>query len=477
MNIFPAEIFDCTLLHPENETAPADRIRQTVLTVAAEHGIDASTCQLLKPSTDQDIYMFCGGFRILITQSQPLAGKQVFERAARTPFSAKLFPQAERAIASARNTTTVSIGKGLIPASLVPDHLKEAAAPHTQRIETLEDSQKALSILGALVDRFLKLRYASAVYWHQSGYLLPPDVFSTFALSDNKMSLYVRPHVYVPPQDQIDEDRYVGVTGAGSQYLTGYLVHFVPSTAPVEFMLERLLQFTSLCVLRELVIPDGETFGIDTSERIRVLHEKTPPDEPDRINLKLEMSAAFGITARKTPVVKVLYGPDGSVIEEVVEDADGEELNPDDPVDAAILARLAELKADEDDAPPAFGRRETLPQPAGGADGAEAGTRTEARNGTEPSAAGSFEPVAAGAGTPSHPAAYVPPMARQALQPEVQQTSPSSEPAAPATARPQQGKRLSVEELRRIARDSQSDAAAKPRLSPLERLTALLKGK
>lgn len=466
MNIFPAETFNCLALHPENEFAPADRVRQMILNVAAEHGIAPGECHLLPPSTDQNTYMFCGGFRVLITQSEPLTGRAALERAIDNYPVRKLFPQAERAVAQARMVTTLSIGRGLIPASLVPDHMKEAVSPQTQMIDTLADSQMAMSFLAALVVRFLKLRYATAVNWQQNGYLLPPDVFTSFAQAEDKLSLYIRPHAYVPPQDLPDEDKYVGVLGAGSQYLTGYLIHFVPSTAPLEFMLERLLQFVSLCDLRQAVIPDGDTFGIDPSERIRIHHEKTSPDEPDRINLKLEMSAAFGIIGPKTPMVNLQYGLDGSVVEQTISGVDKDGLDPNDPVDAAILARLAELKA-----------AETSPAPV--SPGSARNATAELSNET-PSFTAVQPQAAQGQATQGQAAqAYVPPAGRPApdLTADEGQRASFGTRQRTIPKETQATERLSLEELRRFAQPSPVEDQPKPKASALERLTSFFKGK
>ncbi|MBD8894354.1 hypothetical protein [Roseibium litorale] len=450
MNIFPAETFDCQVLHPENELVPADRVRQMILHVAADRGIAASECHLLAPSTDQDTYMLCGGFRVLVTQSAPWTGREAVERGITNYPIPKMFPQAERVAASARMVTTLSIGKGLIPASLVPDHLKEAVSPHTQMIGNGEDSRQAMAFLADLTVRFLKLRYATAVVWAANGYILPPDLFTTLALLEDKLDLYIRPQAYAPPQDAPDEDKYIGVIGAGSQYLTGYLVHFLPSTAPVEFMIERLLQFVALCEARNAVIPDGDTFGQDPSERIRVVYEKTPPAEPDRIKLKLEMSAAFGIIGPKVPTVHLQYGLDGSVVEQTITRASKDGLDPDDPVDAAILARLAELKTSgetsEPSRPSTFHEAQTVQV---------------------------SDPVERSA----EPAAYVPPAERE-RQEAGEDEPPKQSFGTRQRSLPDQKtptERLSLEELRRIASSSQQEQPSKP--SALERLTSFFKGK
>ena len=129
------------------------------------------------------------------------------------------------------------------------------------------------------------------------------------------------------------------MVGNGAQYLIGRPVVFNQASVDVDWMILRVSNFIDMCHLRGNVIPDGDSMGADASEVITVKHVAATRDQPlGSYELTAERVAKFGIDGPLVrPQRQVMYDPRKDPVT-----GQSRELDPDDPIDRAIIARLKE---------------------------------------------------------------------------------------------------------------------------------------
>ncbi|MBO0346002.1 hypothetical protein J0X15_12280 [Roseibium sp. CAU 1637] len=426
MKTHPAETFDCDVLHCDIAPIPTQALAEMVARVCEKFDIPPQACTLLDPSTEVDGYFLCGDYRVLITQSDPLIDKTRFNAAIPAQAPNALLPDATRMVAEANALTSVSVGKGLIGQSMLPDAMQADLGDEFGVISQAEEARFTLSLLAELVMELLKLRPANAVFWCPNSYILSPTTFSQLAEPKDKLALFIRPHLFEVHADKTLDGHSVGVTASGSQWLLGRMVSFRPSIAPEAFMVARLLQFVSFCLLRNQLLPDGDVFGKDANEKIRIHYQNGSGEGPDKIWLELEKSAELGINSVSPPTIVKQYDGTGVMVAQSIDGIDEDSLDPNDPIDAAILDRLSQLRSPE---------------------GAKASTTLMQ---TAPQAASETAPSA-------HATRPETPAEQPAIMTDVDETPKGEEvePLRPfGRARPSE--RMSIEELRRIGQMHQT---------------------
>ncbi|WP_422382949.1 hypothetical protein [Roseibium album] len=343
MKTFPLHSVDCQLLYRDHEPLQGSELEELVRQSAEMLGLHPDGSQLISMSADHDIQMMCGNLKVLVTQSLPLEEKAHLKEAARFQIAQDAIRQGLELTDNCRAVTSISVRKGMLADVEFPEGMARLHGPEIQSFANAKETVTAMNLAKVISVNLLRKTPALAVFWAPNQHFLPPQTFSELAISDEPTMLYIRPHIYSPIQE-VSEKRLIGVSAAGSEYILGFKVGFEPSRLPVQFMVQNLMVFASFCLQRGSVLPDGDVFGKSEKEKIRLDYQETSEGEPDKIVLAVQSSAELGIVGEERPTIYHAYNEDGERLSSTVTDVDVSDLDPDDPVDAAILERLAELK-------------------------------------------------------------------------------------------------------------------------------------
>jgi len=300
------------------------------------------TFQLSPSSTDTDIYALLGDLQIMVTQSLPLENKDHLVSASRDHTVQNVFPNAQDTIETAKAVTTISVRKGLFGPEDLPEGLQKVMGQDFNAFSDSRETAFAMSLVKVLAVQIALKTQCEGVFWASNGYLLPAQRFCEFAIQDEPTFLYIRPHLYSPVQS-VSDQRTFGMVASGAEYLIGYRVEFEPGNIPPSYMLENLMYFVAFCYQRKEVLPDGDVFGKNQGEKVRIAFEAAADGEPKRIVLSVQESAELGIDGDERPTIYHEYDESGERQSSSVSHVNVSNLDPDDPVDAAILERLSEL--------------------------------------------------------------------------------------------------------------------------------------
>jgi hypothetical protein len=431
LKIHPLPTIDTQVLFRDYQPIDGREIIDFLIRTAISVGLRKDDCKVLKiASSDLDIRVLCGDFHILVTQTAPLEDKSHLGPALQSVALRSKFPAAEKVVQAAKASTLISVQKGLIPHAAMPSTLLDKVGPELTAFSTTEEARIALTLARIATYFVVKKSRPVAVLWGPSHFLMKPEVYLELARGETPELLYLHPHLY-GEVDAVSGQQLVGVIGAGAHTLIGHTLEFKPSTVPPNYLANKMYEFVAFCRLRGQLIPEGDVFGADENEKIQVIyHLPKSEGNPPGIELKVVHNPDFGIVREPVPTVYKRYDKDCNPAGESISDVETA-LNPNDPVDAAILERLSALKATEKPATEA---------PA--ADQAD------------------FDAFVA---EEQAPAVKSPPRKEvdlKAVEEEPEPTSPMREPDAdadPGRVQPEEpsSKRSSMEELRRFAKEAQ----------------------
>jgi len=190
----------------------------------------------------------------------------------------------------------------------------------------------AVNLLKSLIMIYISRTRPLAIHWIQSNKLLTAKQFAQVALEERDISLLIHPSIYAADQDAEDGAEKMGFRTFGANTLIGREILFEETIVDVDRLFERALQLIYKMRETGLMIPDGDTFGVDENEMIRVRHIEDEHSDAGLIQLTYERCLDFGIGAE-------VLG------EEAVED---EKPDPENPIERALQQRIEQLKADEE---------------------------------------------------------------------------------------------------------------------------------
>lgn len=409
-------------------------------------GVPEDDCNLLITSTDQDIRVLCGDYHCLVTQTAPLEDKSHLEAVQETVSTKTAFPDAPQRVQEATAQIQISVQKGVLPQEAIPPDLMEAAAELTAFCDT-EEAQAAMALVRAITRFVLERRPATAVFWQTSRFLMKPELFLDLDSDETAGLIYLHAHFY-GERDPATGQQLVGVTGSGSQALIGYAVTIRPCALPPDYLFSKIVDFVAFTLESGQIIRDTDVFGQDEAEKIQVLHHLPRRGGAPEIELKVVHNPEYGIVREEVPTIYKHYDADYRVTKETVAGIDEQALDPNDPVDAAILEQLKARTG-------SVRKRET----------------TEEEN---EQAFRDLDPPLAPSVTAEEPEP------EQEQEPE---TAPAEEQAAPAFSRravpptPPPAKRVSMEELRSLAQKAQASAESAEASRPKRGLLGKLFGR
>ena len=189
-----------------------------------------------------------------------------------------------------------------------------------------------LETLKALTRTYGERREPSLVHWTQSNQLLNFQTFVTLGGEVMPSLLNIHPQLYSDKTDA--QGQWIGFTTFGAAHFLGREITF--KSAPIAWgnLYQYVLVFLKFCSSKEgYIVPHGDCFSDGEGLSIAVRHIPGGSDGGEAIyELTLLQSAKFGYEC--PPDLLPSLGDDG--------DNPFPDLNPEDPVDRAILQRLAE---------------------------------------------------------------------------------------------------------------------------------------
>lgn len=341
LKIHPLPTVDTQVLFRDYQPIDGQEIFDFIVRTAISMGVPANDCNLLKTSTDKDIRVLCGNYHCLVTQTVPLESGKHLE-AALEAFSVKTsFPEAADVVRRSSACTQISVQKGLIPHDAVPQGLMDVAAKMTAFCDT-EEARVAMALARAMTRFVVEKRKPDAVFWGPSLFLMKPEMFLELDQDETADLIYLHPHLH----GEVDPDtgkQLVGVIGAGAPALIGYALEFRPCALPPDYLVRKMYEFLAFVQTSGRPIRDGEVFGKDETEKIQVLHHLPRNGGAPEIELKVVHNPDLGIVREEVPTIYRHYDADCRQVDQTVTGGEEADLDPNDPVDAAILEQLRAL--------------------------------------------------------------------------------------------------------------------------------------
>ncbi|WP_306146768.1 MULTISPECIES: hypothetical protein [unclassified Roseibium] len=346
MKIFPTPSIDAQVLMERYEPLSGNAVLEMIVRAAVAAGLPAEECKLLKTSTEKDIRVLCGNYHILVTQTVPFEASAQLETALNS-FSVKSsFPVAADVIEATTAYTQISVYKGLIPVGAFPEGALQEIGESVATFTDSSESQMAMAIVKSVTASIADASFPTAIFWIPSLFLMTPDTFKLVADEDTPLLLYVHPHLY-GETSPLTGEQLIGVIGSGAPSIIGYSVEFTPSKLPTGYLIERLYSFIGFTLKRGKVFPSGDVFGSDENEKIQVFHHPPHDGGAPRIELKVVHNPALGVERDPVPTIFKEYDTEGAQTGERIDGAEEVVLDPDDPIDAAILQQLNRQKTGE----------------------------------------------------------------------------------------------------------------------------------
>ncbi|OJJ09393.1 hypothetical protein BKI51_23445 [Alphaproteobacteria bacterium AO1-B] len=346
MKIFPTPSIDAQVLMERYEPLSGNAVLEMIVRAAVAAGLPAEECKLLKTSTEKDIRVLCGNYHILVTQTVPFEASAQLETALNS-FSVKSsFPEAADIIEATTAYTQISVYKGLIPVDAFPEGALQEIGESVANFTDSSESQMAMAIVKSVTASIANASSPTAIFWMPSLFLMTPDTFKLVADEDTPLLLYVHPHLY-GETSPLTGEQLIGVIGSGAPSIIGYSVEFTPSKLPTGYLIERLYSFIGFTLKRGKVFPSGDVFGSDENEKIQVFHHPLQDGGAPRIELKVVHNPALGVERDPVPTAYKEYDTEGALTGERIDGAEEVVLDPDDPIDAAILQQLNRQKTGE----------------------------------------------------------------------------------------------------------------------------------
>ncbi|MBN9669853.1 hypothetical protein [Roseibium aggregatum] len=340
MKTHPLPSVDSQILFRSYQPLNSERLFALVVEAAASLGIPVDDCKLLKTSTELDLRVLCRNFHVLVTQTVPFERSGHLGVALDTYTVKSTFPEARDTVESTTAFTQVSVQKGVLPHEAIPPEMLRLIGSEMTAFCSSEETAAAMAIVRKLTASIVEISNPDAVFWGPSVFFLKPQTFLDLAGATNSNVLYLHPLPF-GETDPATGNQMIGLTGIGAPWLIGCNLEIKPCSLPMNYLVETMYAFVNFTVKSGALIADGDVFGRDENEKIQMLIHPVEGKAPDTIELKVVHKPEFGIVREAVPAIQRRYDDDCKLESERISDVDQDELDPNDPVDAAILEQLA----------------------------------------------------------------------------------------------------------------------------------------
>ena len=148
----------------------------------------------------------------------------------------------------------------------------------------------------------------SVVHWLQSNILISGESFLDIVDEAEVTLLHIHPRLF-SPGTAANGKPLVGASLYGAKMLINTEVLFAPAAVPPEYVATKLTNFVDMVRERDGArFTDGDSFGADDSELIRIRHVAALGDAPEHIELTLERADAFDIRAEPAVAARAPEG-------------------------------------------------------------------------------------------------------------------------------------------------------------------------
>ncbi|WP_299471731.1 hypothetical protein [uncultured Roseibium sp.] len=322
-----------------------ETLQDAVISAARAAGLDADDCEVLDATATHDISMRCDLYQISVTQSVPFAEDDYLQVALDT-FSLESAisgpPSVDESISAC---THISVQKVAPASGTEPESGVFDTGTARSGFNTSEEAMHAMALAKSIALLVVDETEAESVFWGPSTFLLSIADFKRLATSGDPLLLYLHCHVY-PEFDKVSGRERTGVVASGAQWLIGYNVAFQPSNRPAEYLVEKLYDFVRLTLKSGGKPEDGVVFEKEDGDKTKVGIHAADGTGPDKIELSVMETPDIAAHVDRPADLRNWLTPDMKDMGFDAREDEGKELDPEDPVDAAILERLAELNAE-----------------------------------------------------------------------------------------------------------------------------------
>lgn len=340
MKIPPLPQVECAILHEDFAPLSGPALFAAIEAAARQHGL-GETCQPMISSTEKDVHVLVGQHRVLVSQNAEPLGPDGFRTALTTPFTSMIFPNARQAVEGHRANTFVTVGKGPVsmPEEVYRSEIGEMVAAMSA-YTTTEEALRAVAVCQQITHYVTRLHPASAIHWCMSDNLMPQAFFDAAAASSDPTRLNIRPYL-TSTAGRMGEGLPIGVTANGSQWLLGKMVAIEEAPVSLEWLLQTLYGFISMCLMRGALIPHMDTFSVEGEDwQVGVFHEKIDGfDGWELVRLKVLHHPKFGIRGKVETKRTFEYKSVADVKRRAAEEQAGAPARPQSVAELRALAR------------------------------------------------------------------------------------------------------------------------------------------
>ncbi len=335
MKIASLRSVECALLHDQFSPMDGGDLLDIVNRAVQKSGLAPQVSRI--PTSSEHVHVIAGNYHVLVSQNRNPLGQEGFAGCLPLPITNMMMPDAAARVSRHRANTFVTVGKGALPGAQSSAFFNEVMGD-AYSFTDWRDAERAMKLCYAIARSIMKNGKVSCVHWCPSDHLVSPEFFAEVESGPSMTPLYVRPYLY-SSVGHLRSGEPIGMVGNGAQYLIGRPVVFNQAKVDLDWMLTRVSNFVDMCHLRGSVIPDGDSLGSDADEMIVVRHIAPTNDQPlGSYELTAQRVAKFGIDgAQARPQRQVMYDPRKDPVT-----GESRELDPNDPIDRAIMERLRE---------------------------------------------------------------------------------------------------------------------------------------
>lgn len=337
---------DCQILYRQFRPLSDETLQDAVISAARAAGMDADDCEVLVAPAKHDISMRCGLYQISVTQSVPFADDDYLQVALDTFSLESAISGPPRVDESISACTHISVQKVAPASGTEPESGVFDAGEAKSGFNASEEAMHAMSLAKTIALLIVDETEAESVFWGPSTFLLSSADFKRLATSGDPLLLYVHCHIY-PDFDKVSGREQKGVVASGTQWLIGYNVSFQPSERPAEYLVEKLYDFVRITLNSDERPENNAVFEKDDGEKTKVSIHAADGPGPDRIELSVMETPDIAAHVDRPADLRNWLTPDLKDMGFDAREDEDKELDPEDPVDAAILERLAELNAEQ----------------------------------------------------------------------------------------------------------------------------------
>lgn len=236
-----------------------------------------------------------GPFYVLATQADRPLAPAGFAGALRSCYNTLVFP-ALREVVDAHSCHVFITVSSQIPAyGRMMQTMAPALGLSLPEPETADSLDLKLTLCRMVTSLFFQNACPTAVRWCSSGLVLPPDQFAATMNDATPFRLQVHPHVF-SSRARVRDQLVIGLRTDGARFLTGW--EFTLDEAPVPLAEQIALMHAFIAHVQTLprgMVSDGEMFGQDRRERVRVRWCPFEDGQPPHARLSWDRSARWRI--------------------------------------------------------------------------------------------------------------------------------------------------------------------------------------